>query len=70
MYILPTAKLTPILDFVPTDKKMLDRFNGNFTNTGSERASDENIVLSNAGGALAERAMNGALVNDLKVPSF
>jgi len=27
-------------------------------------------VLSNAGGALAEGAMNGALVNDLQIPSF
>ena len=38
------AKLTATVDFVPTDK-MLDQFNGNFTNTGSERAGDENILL-------------------------
>ena len=46
MYIsYQNAKLTPIVDFVPTDKKLLDQFNSNFTNTGSERAGDENILL-------------------------
>ena len=59
-----------MLDFFPTDKNMLERFNGIFTNTGSERASVENISISNDGGALAERAMIGALVKDFKAPSL
>ena len=45
-------------------------FVGFFTNTGSERASDENISISNDGRALAERAMIGALVKDFKALSL